>query len=124
MGSIQGRVFMANTGYMSITGKIQGLISAGCSSQDSIGNKCQAGHLDEVMVLSYSHNMANIGKVNKSTHRPIVLKKILINHRHYLLRRFQVEKKSNARLIFIGCPRSGSRKNFIPYQLRAALFLI
>lgn len=64
---------MANTGYMSITGKVQGLISAGCSSQESIGNKCQPGHLDEIMVFSYSHNMANIGNVNKPTHRPIVL---------------------------------------------------
>jgi type VI secretion system Hcp family effector len=66
---------MANNGYMSITGKIQGLISAGCSSQDSIGNKCQMGHADEIMVLSYSHNMENIGNINKSIHSPIVVTK-------------------------------------------------
>ena len=53
---------MANHGYMTITGKAQGLISAGCSTQDSIGNKCQSGHTDEIMVLSYTHNMINIGK--------------------------------------------------------------
>lgn len=40
---------MANHGYMSITGKKQGLISSGCSSQVSIGNKCQIGHFDEIM---------------------------------------------------------------------------
>ena len=33
---------MANHGYMSITGKAQGLISAGCSTQISIGNKCHS----------------------------------------------------------------------------------
>ena len=66
---------MANNGYMTITGKAQGLISAGCSSQHSIGNKCQSGHIDEIMVLSYTHNMVNIGNINKPTHRPILITK-------------------------------------------------
>lgn len=66
---------MANHGYMTITGKAQGLISAGCSTQDSIGNKCQAGHIDEIMVLSYTHNMVNIGNINKPTHTPIIITK-------------------------------------------------
>ncbi len=43
---------MANHGYMTINGKAQGLISAGCSTQDSIGNKYQAAHTNEIMVLS------------------------------------------------------------------------
>lgn len=66
---------MANHGYMTITGKTQGLISAGCSTQDSIGNKYQAGHSDEIMVLSYSHNMVNLGNINKPTHSPITITK-------------------------------------------------
>ncbi|QQZ42797.1 Hcp family type VI secretion system effector [Pseudomonas sp. SK3(2021)] len=66
---------MANHGYMTITGKTQGLISAGCSTQDSIGNKCQAGHTDEIMVLSYSHNMINIENINKPTHSPVTITK-------------------------------------------------
>lgn len=45
---------MAYHGYMRITGKLQGLISAGCGSQASIGNKCQVGHGDEIMVLSFN----------------------------------------------------------------------
>ena len=53
---------MANHGDMRMTGNIQGLISAGCSTQQSIGNKCQTAHIDEIMVLSYTHNMLNIGK--------------------------------------------------------------
>ena len=48
---------MASHSYMSITGKRQGMISAGCSGQSSIGNKCQFGHQDEIMVLDYSHDM-------------------------------------------------------------------
>lgn len=52
---------MANHGDMRMTGNIQGLIAAGCSNQQSIGNKCQTAHIDEIMVLSYTHNMLNIG---------------------------------------------------------------
>ncbi len=38
---------MANHGYMTLIGETQGLISAGCSTQESIGNKCQEGHRDQ-----------------------------------------------------------------------------
>ena len=76
---------MANHSYMTIIGKKQGLISAGCSSQDSIGNKCQAGHEDEIMVLAYSHNMAagNDGTTSggRGKHMPVVITKILTNLR-------------------------------------------
>ncbi|EBX3952361.1 Hcp family type VI secretion system effector [Salmonella enterica subsp. enterica serovar Offa] len=43
---------MAHPIYLTLTGKIQGLISAGCSSVDSIGNRYQAGHEDEILVLN------------------------------------------------------------------------
>lgn len=70
---------MASHGYMSITGKRQGLISAGCSSLSSIGNKCQIGHEDEVMILAYSHNMVtgNDGGVSgdRGNHMPIMITK-------------------------------------------------
>ncbi|MBM1189099.1 Hcp family type VI secretion system effector [Pseudomonas lundensis] len=70
---------MANHGYMSITGKKQGLISSGCSSQVSIGNKCQIGHFDEIMVLAYSHDMiaGSDGTVTggRGQHRPVVITK-------------------------------------------------
>jgi len=70
---------MASHSYMTITGKRQGLISAGCSGQSSIGNKCQSGHLDEIMVLAYSHDMVtgNDGSVagGRGKHLPIVITK-------------------------------------------------
>jgi type VI secretion system Hcp family effector len=70
---------MASHSYMTITGKRQGLISAGCSGQSSIGHKCQSGHLDEIMVLAYSHDMVtgNDGSVagGRGRHLPIVITK-------------------------------------------------
>ena len=66
---------MANHSYMTINGKEQGLISAGCSTLDSIGNSCQDGHRDEIMVLSFQHYLANRGNVNAATHGPVVITK-------------------------------------------------
>jgi type VI secretion system Hcp family effector len=70
---------MASHSYMTITGKRQGLISAGCSGHSSIGNKCQFGHQDEIMVLAYSHDMlAGIdGNVagGRGKHMPVTITK-------------------------------------------------
>lgn len=59
--------------------KKQGLISSGCSSQDSIGNKCQVGHFDEIMVLAYSHDRVagSDGSVTggRGQHKPVVITK-------------------------------------------------
>lgn len=39
---------MSNLIYLSVTGEKQGLISSGYSSSDSIGNKYQSAHENEV----------------------------------------------------------------------------
>ncbi|MEQ9918886.1 type VI secretion system tube protein TssD [Pectobacterium aroidearum] len=52
---------MANYAYMTIEGKLQGLISEGCSTLESIGNRYQAGHTDEIMILAFNHMMSNDG---------------------------------------------------------------
>ncbi len=41
---------MANRIYLRLEGNKQGLISKGCSSQESIGNKYQRGHEDQIFV--------------------------------------------------------------------------
>ncbi|WP_233973648.1 type VI secretion system tube protein TssD, partial [Pectobacterium versatile] len=41
---------MASIIYLKINGERQGLISAGASSVDSIGNKYQSGHEDEIFI--------------------------------------------------------------------------
>ncbi|MCW2257454.1 type VI secretion system Hcp family effector [Providencia alcalifaciens] len=46
---------MAYPTYLTLKGKSQGLISAGCSSQDSIGNRYQVGHEDEIQVIGANY---------------------------------------------------------------------
>lgn len=45
---------MGNLIYLIIEGKQQGLISRGCGTVDSIGNKCQEGKEDEIIIIEYS----------------------------------------------------------------------
>ena len=63
---------MANLAYLTLNGQMQGLISAGCSSQDSIGNKAQIAHNDQIMVLELSHGVSRQQNVN---HQTLTIKK-------------------------------------------------
>lgn len=55
---------MANPIWLTLNGDLQGLISAGCSSQPSIGNKAQIGHLNQIMVLGMSHGLSRAQNIN------------------------------------------------------------
>lgn len=55
---------MANLIYLTLNGEQQGLISAGCSSLASIGNKAQIAHRDQIMVLGMSHGLSRAQNVN------------------------------------------------------------
>lgn len=48
---------MSSIIYLELTGDKQGLISSGCSSLQSIGNRSQLGHEDQIQVLSLNHSM-------------------------------------------------------------------
>ncbi|MBI6547629.1 Hcp family type VI secretion system effector [Xenorhabdus lircayensis] len=52
--------------YLTLNGKKQGLISAGCSTLDSIGNRYQKGHEDQIQVLSLNHSISRQQNVNHS----------------------------------------------------------
>ena len=48
---------MSNIIYLKLTGAEQGLISRGASNIDSIGNKYQNGHEDEIFVIEMSSHV-------------------------------------------------------------------
>ena len=52
---------MAHTAYLSVIGKTQGSISQGCNTKDSIGNKAQESHLNEITVLSFNYTLSKHG---------------------------------------------------------------
>ncbi|OTA20506.1 hypothetical protein Xbed_01310 [Xenorhabdus beddingii] len=57
---------MANSIYVTIKGKNQGLISQGCSTLDSIGNKFQMGHEDQILGSGMSGVIRNPENISKS----------------------------------------------------------
>ncbi|WP_071882791.1 Hcp family type VI secretion system effector [Chania multitudinisentens] len=63
---------MANLIYLTLTGQKQGLISSGCSSSDSIGNKGQLNHEDQILIYSLIHTMTRTQHVH---HNPVTIKK-------------------------------------------------
>ena len=112
---------MANHGYMKITGKAQGLISSGCSTQDSIGNKCQTAHKDEIMVLSYTHNMANIGNANKPTHNPVIITKNVDKSSPLLAQALSSREEINCIINFYRISPFGLQEKFYTVEIRGGM---
>ncbi|SDU94795.1 Hcp family type VI secretion system effector [Pseudomonas mucidolens] len=112
---------MANHGYMTLTGKAQGLISAGCSTQDSIGNKCQTGHVDEIIVLSYTHNMVNIGNIDKPTHSPIIITKNVDKASPLLAQALSTREEINCTIGFYRVSSFGMQEKFYSVSINGGI---
>lgn len=63
---------MSSQIYLVLKGNKQGLISAGCSGYDSIGNKYQENHKDEIFVYSTTYD---ITRHQNLLHAPFVMVK-------------------------------------------------
>lgn len=68
---------MVNLIYLTLNGEKQELISAGCCSLDSIGNKAQLLHLDHIMVYELTHGLNRDQNVN---HHSVTIKNLSIHH--------------------------------------------
>ncbi|QXG29265.1 Hcp family type VI secretion system effector [Pseudomonas viridiflava] len=112
---------MANHGYMTIKGKDQGLISAGCSSPESMGAKCQAGHLDEIMVLSLTHNMSNIDNIKHATHRPVVITKHVDKSSPMLGQALANREPVDCTIDFYRTSPTGDQEKFYTVEIREGI---
>lgn len=65
---------MAGLVYLSLKGSRQGMISAGCMMQDSVGNKAQISHQDQILVYALSHGLTREHNVNH--HEVTIIKPI------------------------------------------------
>ncbi|WP_136478707.1 Hcp family type VI secretion system effector [Pseudomonas sp. DG56-2] len=115
---------MANVSYMTITGKKQGLISSGCSGTPSIGHKCQIGHENEIMVLSYSHNMTagNDGGVagGRGKHMPVVIVKNIDKSTPLLARALNDGEELECRIHFYRASPTGINEKYFTVALEGA----
>ncbi|MEB0076333.1 Hcp family type VI secretion system effector [Pseudomonas sp. CCI3.2] len=114
---------MANPGYVTITGKAQGLISAGCSSKESIGNKYQSAHTDEIMMLSYTRNLANFENNNSSTHGPIIISKYIDKSSPLLEQALTRREELDCTFDFYQTTPSGTQEKFYSISIKGGLIV-
>lgn len=113
---------MANQGYRTITGNAQGVISAGCSTQESIGNTYQTTHTDEIMVPPYSHNMTNVGNINKQTHHPIPTTKNVNKSSPLLAQALSIREEINRIISFYPALSFGKLEKLYSISINDGIF--
>ncbi|MFP3516130.1 Hcp family type VI secretion system effector [Pseudomonas sp. SIMBA_077] len=115
---------MANNSYMSIFGVNSGLISAGCSTLESIGNKCQASHVDEIMVLSVDHgllagnNSREFG--SNARHLPVVITKYIDKSSPLLAKALDDGENIKCTIHLYRASASVDEENYFKIKLREA----
>ncbi|MFJ4457606.1 Hcp family type VI secretion system effector [Pseudomonas sp. NPDC089392] len=114
---------MAHHGYISIVGARQGLISAGCSTEESMGNRCQSGHRDEIMVLGFSHTRSLLGNIQRTQHRPILITKHIDKSSPLLAQAMETLEPLNCEIHFYRVSRSGGQELYYSVRLTGVLIV-
>jgi len=108
---------MANNTYLKINGKTQGLISAGCSTYDSIGNKYQIGHEDQILVQSVTHDISRDKNVN---HHPITIIKPIDKSTPLLMVGISNNEEMEVTIEKYRTSRSGMQEKYFTVKLTCA----
>lgn len=111
---------MASHSYLRIEGKSQGLISADCSSTESIGNRCQIEHRDEIMVLAFNHNMNNESNIKNARHEPIVITKLIDKSTPLLAQALANKEELECMLMLYRTSATGGQEKYFTIILKNA----
>ncbi|MDE1497076.1 Hcp family type VI secretion system effector [Xenorhabdus bovienii] len=103
--------------YLSLNGKKQGLISAGCSTLDSIGNRYQKGHEDKIQVLSLNHSLMRQQNVS---HNPIQFVKPIDKSSPLLAMAIDSNESLNGAFIFYRTSQVGQLELFYEVKITEA----
>ncbi|HEK1095289.1 TPA: Hcp family type VI secretion system effector [Proteus mirabilis] len=108
---------MANIIYLKLNGKNQGLISKGCSTIASIGNKFQEKHKDEILVYSMSLNLSRNQNVSFN---PIDIKKPIDKSSPLLAQCLTNNEKINCEFYFYRTSINGGLELYYKIKLTNA----
>ena len=112
---------MAIPSYMTLTGQVQGLISAGCSTAVSVGNKMQTGHTDEIMVLSFLHDLDHTGNSKHATHGPVMITKLHDKSSPLLAQAMDNREELTCKIDFYRIAASGMQEKYYTVELKGAV---
>ena len=114
---------MAHTAYLTINGETQGLISSGCNTQDSMGNKCQSSHVDEITVLSTEYSMVKQPGGGGKSNAPIVITKSIDKASPLLATAFSRQEYMDCTIKFYRTNDRGGNENYYTIELKKALII-
>ena len=107
---------MAHTAYLSIVGKTQGSISQNCNTKDSIGNKAQISHHNEITVLACNFTLSKHGGAAE-----VVVTKPIDKASPLLGNAFSKQEHLQCTLNFYRTNEQGYNENFYSIELVDAL---
>lgn len=108
---------MANLIFMKTKGKIQGLISEGCLSVNSVGSKNISGHENEIFVYATSYDLSRDRNVN---HHPFSITKPIDKSTPLLLISIANNELLECELNYYRTASSGKQENYMTVILRDA----
>lgn len=108
---------MANSIYLTITGNKQGLISKGCSTYESIGNKYQHGHEDQIFIYSFDHD---IHRSQNVSHSPVTMSKPIDKSSPLLGVSISNNEILECNLVFYRTGASGNQEKYYTIKLTKA----
>lgn len=109
---------MANLIYLTLTGERQGVISKGCSSVDSIGNKYQSSHEDEIFVYELVNQVARAENVALY---PVDIRKPIDKSTPLLAQALNDNEKLTCKFMFYRTAQSGGNELYFKLLLRDAV---
>ena len=121
---------MPTQAYIAITGEKQGNITAGCNTEDSMGNKYQQDHSDESTVIGFNSKVKlprdpQTGQpTGQRVHHPIVVTKRFDKASPLLYQALCTgERLSEVELKFYRTSMTGEMEHYFTYKLTDALLV-
>ncbi|HGY1114749.1 Hcp family type VI secretion system effector [Providencia rettgeri] len=111
---------MSNIIYLKLTGERQGLISRGCGTEDSIGNKFQLNHQDEIFITQYSESTS---RMQNMTHHPIDFIKMIDKSTPLLLVANSNNEKLQLELSIYKTTTNGTMEKYLVVKINEAYII-
>ncbi|MGK4330765.1 Hcp family type VI secretion system effector [Lonsdalea quercina] len=109
---------MSNLIYLSVTGEKQGLISSGCSSLGSIGNKYQSAHENEIFVYELVNN---INRTENVSLLPVEIRKPIDKATPLFAQAINDNEKMECVFLFYRTAQSGGNELYFKMRLKDAI---
>ncbi|MDE8755828.1 Hcp family type VI secretion system effector [Pectobacterium polaris] len=109
---------MASLIYMSVTGSKQGLISSGCSTVASIGNKYQAAHEDEIFIYELT---SHISRAENVLFQPVEIRKPVDKATPLFAQALDDNEKLDCEFKFYRTAPTGGNEFYFLLRLRSAV---